>query len=285
MSTLPREHIELCINDVRRHDHDRYLMALLAPSETQKDLFALLAFNLEVAKTAEVVSEPMLGQIRLQWWREAIEEAFFAGSPRRHAVLDTLTPAISRHDLTKEHFHSLIDAHEEDLDETPPENLADLERYAERSSSALIWLMLEMLDCRGDASREAGRHLGIAWGLVGLMRALPFHIGKRRPSLPLDVMEEAGLRLSDFRDRGQSDSLPQAVRLVAERADAHLAQARAFKEDVPTAALPAFMAGPLAAHYLKSLARAGYDPAMPRVHAADRLNAWRLAWAKLRKTY
>ena len=66
--------LSYCADQVRRQDRERYLTALFAPAGRREDLFALYAFNLEVAKTAEVVSEAMVGRIRLQWWREAIEE-------------------------------------------------------------------------------------------------------------------------------------------------------------------------------------------------------------------
>ena len=74
------ETLSYCAQEVRRHDRARYLSSLFAPDERREDLFALYAFNLEVAKTAEVVSEPMLGQIRLQWWREAIAPTQRTGS-------------------------------------------------------------------------------------------------------------------------------------------------------------------------------------------------------------
>ncbi|MDX1712014.1 MAG: phytoene/squalene synthase family protein [Rhodovibrionaceae bacterium] len=281
MNETDSDHAGYCLAEVRRHDHDRYLAALLAPAERQTDIIGLLAFNLEVAKTAEVVSEPMMGQIRLQWWREAIDEAF-AGRPRHHAVLEVLAPTIGRHALSREHFDRLIDAREFDLEDEPPEDMTALEAYAEDSSATLLWLMLEILGEESAEAREAARHAGIAWGLVGMMRALPFHIGRRRLNLPRAVMSQVGIDPTDLHDRRQTEHLPDAVRLVSGRAEEHLGEARQLARGVPRTALPALMVVPLTAHYLKSLARAGHDPASPVVQRADKLNAWRLAWAKLR---
>ena len=98
---------------VRRHDHDRYLTALFAETGHREELFALYAFNYEIAKTAEVVSESMLGHIRLQWWREALE-GLFAGMPRRHYVLDALAEAAGR-EAVAGGAQQLIDAREQDL--------------------------------------------------------------------------------------------------------------------------------------------------------------------------
>lgn len=102
-----RSDIPFCQAEVQKFDRDRYLTVLFAPSDRRPDLFALYAFNHEVAKVSAVVSEPMLGQIRLQWWREAIEE-IYEGRPRNHQIVDALAAAIDRHNLPRELFDQLI---------------------------------------------------------------------------------------------------------------------------------------------------------------------------------
>ena len=82
-----------CWNEVRRGDADRFLSALFAPAAQRANLMALYAFNLEVARTREMVHEPMLGEIRLQWWQEAIAE-IYAGRSRQHPVCLALADAI-----------------------------------------------------------------------------------------------------------------------------------------------------------------------------------------------
>jgi NADH dehydrogenase [ubiquinone] 1 alpha subcomplex assembly factor 6 len=66
--------LSYCAQQLRRLDPDRYLTALFAPDRRREGLFALYAFNLEVARAREAVREPMMGLIRLQWWRDALEE-------------------------------------------------------------------------------------------------------------------------------------------------------------------------------------------------------------------
>ena len=56
---------------VREHDRDRFRTVLFAPADRRDALFALYAFNFEVARIPETVSQPMLGQIRLKWWMDA----------------------------------------------------------------------------------------------------------------------------------------------------------------------------------------------------------------------
>ena len=114
-----------CAEQVRRFDPDRYLTVLFAPSGRRAALFALYAFNLEVAKTAEMVSEAPLGLLRLQWWRDALE-AIEAGQGPRHEVAEPLAEAVRRHNLDPALFGRLIDAREYDLERRAPEDLAAL---------------------------------------------------------------------------------------------------------------------------------------------------------------
>src|SRR5437870_4187177 len=111
---------------VRRHDRDRYQTALFAPADRREALFALYAFNYEIARVRELVSQPMLGQIRLQWWREAVAAAFAAAPPRQHEVAGPLAAVIADHRLARSHFDRMIDTRERDLAEEPPATLAHL---------------------------------------------------------------------------------------------------------------------------------------------------------------
>src|SRR5580698_1565700 len=100
---------------VRHHDRDRFQTALFAPADRREALFALYAFNYEIARIREAVREEMLGRIRLQWWREIIEVAYAGRPPRRHDTVEVLAETINRYDLTQAHFERLIDAREADL--------------------------------------------------------------------------------------------------------------------------------------------------------------------------
>jgi len=130
---------------VRRHDHDRFQTGLFAPARKRNALFALYAFNYEIARVRETVTEPMLGQIRLQWWREVVETAYAGTAPRQHVVAIALTEAIREFALTRSELDRLIDSRERDLDPAPPPTLAALEDYAEGSSAPLAILALEVL--------------------------------------------------------------------------------------------------------------------------------------------
>src|ERR1700730_8766640 len=112
---------------LRRHDRDRFQTALFAPAQRREALLALYAFNYEIARVRESVREPMLGQIRLQWWREAIATAYEGGAARHHEVVEEITAATRGRSLSRAHFYRQIDARERDLDDTPPATLNALE--------------------------------------------------------------------------------------------------------------------------------------------------------------
>src|SRR5215510_9905005 len=100
---------------VRRVDPDRYLASLFAPHALRTELNVLYAFNYEVAKTAETVSQPIAGQIRLQWWRDRIAE-LYRGVAVEHPVVQALSGVIASRSLPRDLFDELIDAREHDLD-------------------------------------------------------------------------------------------------------------------------------------------------------------------------
>ena len=243
---------------VRRLDHDRYLTCLFAPASRRAALFALYAFNIEVAKTREVVSQPLLGQIRLQWWRDAIAEVY-DGRPRRHEVLDALAPAVWAHDLSQANFDTLIDARERDLEDEPPATLSDLERYAADTAGSLLRLHLEVLGVRDEAAHRAATAVGTAWALVGLMRAVPFHARQKRLYLPQEIVAAEGADPGLLFEMKPHDGLRRAVARVAEAARGRLAEARALRREVPRTAVPALLSARLADGYLRRLSRAGHD--------------------------
>ncbi|HUH84022.1 MAG TPA: phytoene/squalene synthase family protein [Stellaceae bacterium] len=268
---------------VRRHDRDRFLSALFAPPERRGELLALYAFNHEVAKTREVVSEPTLGEIRLQWWRDCIDAVYAGNAPRRHEVLEPLAAAIRRRGLTPAHFARLIEARRRDLGDEAPASLAALEDYAEATSAGLVWLALEVLGERGEAAMAAGRATGIAQALIGLLRAVPLHARAKRLYLPRDLTAAARLRVErDLFELRSSAALRAVVREIAAAAARHLATARALRGEAPRAALPALLPAVLAEADLKRLARAGYDPFAARMARPDPWRPWRLTVAALK---
>ncbi|MDP6475369.1 MAG: phytoene/squalene synthase family protein [Alphaproteobacteria bacterium] len=245
--------------DARAADPDRYMCALFVPPRQRAALFALILFNAEIARVRELVSEPMLGRIRLQWWREAID-GIYGGQRRRHEVADALAEAIATHGLTRSYFERLIDARESDLEEAVPENMAAFERYAEESAAPLVSLALEVAGAEAGGPGGVARHTGIAWALTGLMRALPYQAAQGRVMLPGDVLEKAGLTAQGVVAGRERAKVARAVQQVSDVARQHLRQAREHRRVLPRAAKRATLQAVLAGAYLSRLAACAHDP-------------------------
>ncbi|HEV2300044.1 MAG TPA: squalene/phytoene synthase family protein [Stellaceae bacterium] len=270
---------------VRRHDRDRYQTALFAPSAEREALLAIYAFNYEIARVRELVSEPMLGRIRLEWWRENISDAFGAGPVRRHRVVEALAETVRRRPMSRAHFEALIAAREADLEAAPPATLAALEEYAEASSASLDYLALEALGVGGAAASAAAREVGIAYALAGLIRALPLHAGSGRRYIPDDVAARAGLDLRDYERLKSPPALRAAVGEIAAVARRYLDTARERRAEMPRDALPALLPAVVAARSLARLRRAGCDPYDPALRLPDPLQVWRLGVAAFLRRY
>ena len=285
---------------VAAEDRDRFLTAQFAPAAVRDDVLALYAFNSEVAKIRESVSESLLGAMKLQWWRELIGAIYERGpllssgassseslsnTPLKgNPVVEALSAAIARHGLTRAYFENLLEARTRDLEEDPPTDIVELEAYAEGTSANLTWLALEVLGVRDAASKTAGRHVGVAWALTGLMRAVLYHARVNRFLLPADLLAKAALDAHDVKERRNAERVAVVLAEIAALAQAHIAQARSLRGQVDPRALPALLPAVLADGYLKALSRRKFDVFDPR-HGLQRPAVARLIWNGLLKRY
>jgi NADH dehydrogenase [ubiquinone] 1 alpha subcomplex assembly factor 6 len=266
---------------VQRYDRDRFQTVLFAPVARREALFALYAFNYEIARVRERVTQPTLGRIRIEWWREAIAAAFEGGPIRRHVVVEPLTAAIRDQRPTRAHFDRLINARESDLDDEPPASLEALEDYAESTSARLVYLALEILGAHDPAAALAGFHVGIAYALTGLLRAMPHLARTGRRFIPTDIAARTGLDAADYHALQSRPALRAASAELAAAASRHLASARNSRATIARSALPALLPATIAQHSLARLRRAGWDPFDPSLATRDPLQSWRLAAAML----
>lgn len=273
-----------CADQIRRYDHDRYLCALFANAADQTRLFALYAFNLEIARVREIVSEPVIGQMRLQWWRDTLAE-FAAGQVRAHPVAQALSQAVAGRPVRPELFERLLTAREFDLTDEPPADIDALEGYALDTSAALLQAGLDLLGVQHGAADEAAREVGLAWGLLGLLRAVPFHARQRRLYLPDDLLRQAHIDREQLFEGRARDAMKGVARQVAARGREHLTRARARRGDIPRAAWPVLLPATLADARLKGLARAGYDVFAPELQRASTGDPLRLTLASLRRRF
>ncbi|MGA0600882.1 squalene/phytoene synthase family protein [Caulobacter sp. KR2-114] len=159
---------------VRRGDPDRWLASrLIADPAARADVIALLAFDLELARAPRRASNALIGEIRLTWWREALDEIFGEGPVRRHPTALALAEVARRHRLAREDLEGLIDARYVELDKRLLEP-AELAAWARGTAGAVARLSARMLDPGGPS--DAAAAAGAAWALgqagrIGLAEA------------------------------------------------------------------------------------------------------------------
>ncbi|WP_459853705.1 squalene/phytoene synthase family protein [Dongia sp. agr-C8] len=272
--------IEYCLAQIRRYDRDRTLTVLAAPREAAADLAVLYAFNLEIALVRDSVTEPMLGRIRLQWWREALAE-LYEGRPRRHAVLESLAALHARAPLSRVHFERLIDARETEFDDALPADLEALQAYADATSGDLLRLAAESAGIDPGSGETAAliRHVGIGFGLTGIARATLYLARRRQTLLPVSLLRKHGVSLDQLYELKPQPGLNAAIAELAATARGHLDAARRLP--APKSLLPALRIGTLARAHLARLREHGHDLFDPRSIEASPRDIWRLAGKRL----
>jgi 15-cis-phytoene synthase len=259
---------------LRREDPDRWFAALFVPEERRPHVHALYAFNLEIARVRRLVSEPLLGEIRFQWWREVLtgeraNEA--AANPVAEALVDTL----ARCDLPSTPLLAIIDARLFDLYDAPMPTLEALEAYCKATVARLFQCVALILDPDAGADpSNAAHHAGVAYAFTGLMRALPWHGATGQVYLPQDVLSRHGALVEAVQAGISSPALCDALAELRGLARQHLAKFAACKEARSGSAAAAFLPASLCEAYLRQMDKSGYEPFETMI----RLPQWRRQW-------
>jgi len=238
----------LLAQSVRSADPDRYFSALFAPAAARPHLFALYAFNHEVARIAETVREPMLGAIRLEWWRETVVGAA-RGAPRNHDVARGLAALFAAHPVPPSLLEGIIAARAFDANAERFADFAMLEDHLDATGGALMRAAAIVLGGDPGIVRPAA----LAYGLAGLLRSMPFHNQRHKLYLPLDLLAALEIAPEEFFDAKDDPRVAAAVRQTALRARDHFLASR--KGPRPRAALPAILPAALVPVFLHRLSR------------------------------
>lgn len=241
--------VSACAELVQRGDPDRFRAVMAAPVEARAQLFPLYAFNLEVARAPWVTQEPLIAEMRLQWWRDVVENTA-SGAARAHEVAGPLHGLIRDFGLPVAVLDRLIAARRWDIHREPHQDAAALEAYLEDTGAGLMWLAARSLGAP-EAAEPAVRAYGWAAGAAMYIRAVPELAARGRQPL-LD-----GLRTTD----------------LAATALEKLGAARARRNQVPGEIAPALLAGWQAEGILRQVV-AGRS--LPELSEARK--RWALLW-------
>ena len=239
---------------------DRYLAALLSPRSARPGLMAVAAFLGEVGRIPAAVSEPAMGDIRLQWWWEALT-ATPPGAATGSPVADAMQQTMQQHALPGSSVLSLIEAYACEL--VPGSLVAPgaVDAHADATQGAAFRLAAHVLGVGAEAA--AGHYLAAAaqsYGRVQLLRSLPALVAKGR---------------NPFGEKAAAD-WAAAVRPVLAEARTWLDEARLRAATAPATIRPAVLPLALVEPYLTALERLGPDVASTRAEISPLTRVWRL---------
>ena len=243
---------------------DRYLAALLSPRAVRDDLIVLAALGAEIEKIPQQVSDPHIGEIRIQWWRDALL------SPDRrvksgHAIADAVLETLERHELPAEWINGHLDATVHELYAAPPDNEEQLALQLEMKEGALFRLAAKILGANHtDISGAIFSDAALAYGLARLGLSLPYDLARGRVPFPPALTADP----PDWK---------VTILGLANKSRLHLRQVRAACSTQPTAVKAALLPVALVEPYLRVLTRVAHDPARDIADIAPLTRAWRLA--------
>jgi 15-cis-phytoene synthase len=252
-----------CAEIVRAHDFTRYASTLFVPAPERRALLALYAFNVEICRVHAQVSQPLPGEIRLQWWRDMLAGSGHGGV-EGNPVAAELLQAVRSYRLPVERLSRLIEEHQFDLYNDPMPTMAALEGYIIDTSSALFLLAAAVMGPASGEVEHLARHAGLAQGIAQVMASLPLDASQRRLFVPQQVLAKHGCDLDDVFAGRQTPKLRQALDSVLSEAQTNLDKAYTLLTSVAPEVRPAFLPLVLVKRDLALLMRADNDPFVVR---------------------
>ncbi|MDQ0392995.1 phytoene/squalene synthase family protein [Labrys monachus] len=263
-----------CEDLLRELDRDAWLACLFAPAEHRAGLFALHAFNCEIVRVRDAVSAPLPGEVRLQWWRDLLDDAARGGASG-NPVAAALIATIGRYALPRAALTALVDAHVHDLYDDLLPTVTDLEGYCGETASALFRLASLILADGGDAGpADLAGHAGVAQGIAGLLKNAARHAARGQIFVPADIVARHQGAQDDILNGRDSAAARAAFADVTALGRKHLAAALALLPSAPAAVAPAFLPLALIEPVLRRVARPGFNLFRDRAEPPQ----WRRQW-------
>jgi phytoene synthase len=271
-----------CADLVRSHDFVRYAATIFVPADVRRALLALYAFNVEITRVRDQVSQALPGEIRLQWWTDMLA-GHAHGSAEGNPVAAELMQVIRVGELPVETLSRLIEEHQFDLYNDPMPTMAALEGYLNDTSSALFALAARIAG--GPPLPEVdhlARHAGLAQGLVRVIATLAYDASRRQLFLPQQVLAEHGSDLEEVFAGRLTPRVRGAVDQLLAEARRHLDTSYDLLADVPAQVRPGFLPLAVVRRDLKRLSRADNDPfaAQPPSRLSTLWTLWRASRSK-----
>jgi phytoene synthase len=271
-----------CADLVRAHDFARYASTLFVPAEQRRALLALYAFNIEICRVPAQVSQPLPGEMRLQWWRDVLS-GHGHGGVEGNPVAAELLQVIGGYQLPVERLSRLIEEHQFDLYNDPMPTMAALEGYLNDTRSVLFSLAAATMGPPSSEVEHLARHAGLAQGIVQIMMSLPLDASQRRLFVPQQVLAKHGCDLEGIFAGKQTPMLRASLNDVLGEARKHLDTASELLGSVAWEVRPAFLPLAQVGRDLATLMRADNDPFVvrPSSRFATLWALWRASRSRL----
>jgi phytoene synthase len=266
---------EFCADLVRSHDFPRYASTLFLPTQQRRSLLALYAFNVEILRVRELVSQPLPGEMRLQWWTDMLAGTGHGGV-EGNPVAAELKLAIRNWRLPVERLSRLIEEHQFDLYNDPMPTMAALEGYINDTFSTLFLLGAAIAGWQSPEIEHLARHAGLAQGMAHVVIALPLDSSRRQLFVPQQLLESHGSGIQEAFSGTESPRLRTALNQLLGSAQGHLDTAFRLLESVPPDVRPVFLPLALVARDLQRMSRADINLFAPRT--ASRLRTLWIIW-------
>jgi phytoene synthase len=258
-----KESAAFCADLVRTHDFARYASTLFLPQVQRRALLSVYAFNVEISRVREQVSQPLPGEMRLQWWTDMLEGAGHGGV-EGNPVAAELLQTIGEFRLPVEPLSRLIEEHQFDLYNDPMPSMAALEGYVTDTSAALFSLGARIAAQPSAVIDHLARHAGLAQGMAQVIAALPLDAARRQLFLPLQLLQQHGSGMEEVFSGKQTPRMRAAIDQLVGDARKHLRTAFELLIHVPPQVRPMFLPLALVHRDLKRMSRADFDPFVPQ---------------------
>nr|CAD7586333.1 unnamed protein product [Timema genevievae] len=274
-------------------DHENFLCTLLLPHDCRTSAFAIRAFNIEVARVQDQISDPRIGQMRLKFWEDVIE-SIFQNKAHKHPVALELhrvpkqvysLQASKKHKLSKRYLKRLITARSNQLNVSGFPDLEAMEVYSEGSVSSVYYLLLETAGVENVHADHAASHLGKAQGISNILRSVFYNIQQSVVSLPQDVLLKHSVSHETVLRAECNKALMEVFFDIANRAKQHLAKARSLSKQVPKPAHILFLPATAVDSYLERLRRTHFNAFDPSLQQRNTLLPLFLYWNKFTSKY
>ena len=248
-----------CAELVRAHDFTRYAAALFVPASRRRALLALYAFNVEICRVHAQVSQPLAGEVRLQWWSDMLRGEGHGGVEGNPVAAELLL-AMRSCRLPTERLSRLVEEHQFDLYNDPMPTLAALEGYLYDTSSALFSLAAAIIGPPPSDVEHLARHAGLAQGMTQVIASLPLHASQRRLFVPVEILAEHGCGVEEVFAGKETLKLRAAVDELLSEARVHLTRAVSLLSTVPSEMRAFFLPLAQVRRDIGMLSRADHDP-------------------------